>query len=89
AESNQLADPLVSPIHCDLTGLPPMLVFAGGAEMILDDSVRLKANADRDGIDMTLSIESEMMHVWPAIAPWEPASKRALTTAAEWLDSVI
>jgi len=66
-----------------------MLVFAGGAEMILDDSVRLKANADRDGVEMTLSIEPEMMHVWPAIAPWEPASKRTLAVAAEWIKSVI
>ncbi len=86
---DQLGDPLVSPVNGDLTGLPPMLVFAGGAEMILDDSVRLKANADKVGVDMTLSIEPEMMHVWPAIAPWEPASKRALAVTSEWLSSVI
>ncbi len=89
AGAAQLGDPLVSPVNGDLTGLPPMLVFAGGAEMILDDSVRLKANADRDGVDMTLMIEPEMMHVWPAIVPWEPASVRTLTAAADWIESTI
>lgn len=88
ADITQLDNPLVSPVNGDLTGLPPMLFFAGGAEMILDDSVRLKANADRDGVDMTLIIEPEMMHAWPAIAPWEPASKRALDIAANWIKAL-
>jgi acetyl esterase/lipase len=85
AELTQLRDPFVSPVHADLTGLPPMLIFAGGAEMILDDSVRLRANAERDGVDATLSVEPEMMHVWPAIVPWEPAAARCLATAADWI----
>ncbi|MDA2979228.1 MAG: alpha/beta hydrolase [Actinomycetota bacterium] len=85
ANPSQLRDPYVSPVYASLTGLPPMLIFAGGAEMILDDSVRLKANAERDGVDMTLSIEPEMMHVWQALVPWEPAAARSLETATEWI----
>jgi monoterpene epsilon-lactone hydrolase len=85
AEPTQLRDPFVSPVHADLTGLPPMLIFAGGAEMILDDSVRLKANAERDGVEATLSVEPEMMHVWQALVPWEPAAARSLETASEWI----
>lgn len=85
ADPEQLRDPLVSPVHADLTGLPPMLIFAGGAEMILDDSVRLAANAERDGVEATLVVEPEMMHVWQAIAPWEPAAERSLQTATRWI----
>ena len=85
AKPSQLGDPDVSTVYASLTGLPPMLIFAGGAEMILDDSVRLRANAERDGVDATLSVEPEMMHVWQAIVPWEPASARSLATAAQWM----
>jgi epsilon-lactone hydrolase len=80
-----LRNPLVSPVHADLTGLPPMLVFAGGAEMILDDSLRLVTNAARAGVDAELVVADEMIHVWPAIVPWEPASAKALVDAAVWI----
>lgn len=86
-EMDEISNPLVSPIHADLTGLPPMLILAGGAEMILADSIRIKENADRDGVDATLVIAPEMMHVWPAIAPWQPESKKALETVSQWIDS--
>lgn len=82
---DEVSNPLVSPIHADLSGLPPLLIFAGGAEMILSDSIHIKENADRDGLDATLVIEPEMMHVWPAIAPWQPESRTALETANEWI----
>ena len=85
ADRAQLTDPMVSPVFADLTGLPPMLVFAGGAEMILDDSARLVANADRDGVESTFVVEDEMMHVWPALVPWEPATERTLEAAATWI----
>jgi acetyl esterase/lipase len=88
AAEAELAEPEVSPVHADLTGLPPMLVFAGGAEMILDDSLRIAEHATRDGVPVRLVVEEEMMHVWPAIVDWQPATARALTTAAGWMGSL-
>ena len=88
-EPDRLRDPQVSPVHGDLTGLPPLLVFAGGAEMLLGDSIRLSEIARRDGVDVELVIEPEMMHVWPAFADWEPASHRTLETARRWIDTVV
>lgn len=88
ASADQLRDPMVSPVFADLTGLPPMLVFAGGAEMILDDSVRLVANANRDGVETTFIVEDEMMHVWPALVPWEKATERALDAAGAWVEAL-
>lgn len=82
---DEIAFPLVSPVNADLTGLPPMLILAGGAEMILADSIRIKENADRDGVDAQLIIEPEMMHVWPAIVPWQPQSKAALEHISGWI----
>lgn len=57
-------NPLASPIHASLTGLPPLLVQVGGRETLWDDSMRLVANARRDGVDVTLETEEDMIHVW-------------------------
>jgi acetyl esterase/lipase len=88
-DPERLRDPQVSPVNGDMTGLPPLLVFAGGAEMLLGDSIRLGEIAQRDGVDVELVVEPEMMHVWPAIADWEPATDRALDTARRWIDTVV
>lgn len=80
--------PEASPVHGDLTGLPPLLILAGGAEMLLGDSLDLKRNADRDGVVAELVVEPEMMHVWPVVVPWEPAAARALDTVARWLSEL-
>ncbi len=80
--------PEASPVHADLTGLPPLLIFAGGAEMLLGDSLDLKRNADRDGVDAELVVEPEMMHVWPFVVPWEPAAARALDKVDRWLSDL-
>lgn len=88
AEPGRLADPEVSPIHADLTGFPPLLVFAGGAEMILGDSLRLAEKAKQAEVDVELVIEPEMMHVWPAVVDWEPASKSVYPKIAEWLEGL-
>lgn len=78
-------DPLASPMYGDYTGLPPLLIFAGSREMILDDSIRLAEGARRDGAQVTLHIEPDMMHVWPAIIPGHPASRKALAIAGDFM----
>lgn len=85
ADRDQLRLPEVSPVYADLTGLPPMLVLAGGAEMILGDSVTIAEHAARDGVDCELVIEDEMMHVWPIVADRQKQSRAALATIAAWL----
>ncbi len=79
------ANPYASPLNADLTGLPPLLVMAGGVEMILEDSTRLVSRAQEQGVETTLVIESDMYHVWPVVLPRDPASARAIETAAAWI----
>ena len=55
-ESGDLRDPLVSPIHADLQGLPPLLLQVGQVDLFRDDSVRLAASAGRAGVDIRLEI---------------------------------
>lgn len=85
ADRDQLTLPEVSPVHADLTGLPPLLVLAGGAEMILGDSIAIAEHASRDGVHCTLVVEPDMMHVWPIVADRQPQSPEALATIAGWL----
>ncbi|MGF1667418.1 MAG: alpha/beta hydrolase, partial [Acidimicrobiia bacterium] len=78
-------EPTASPIHADLTGLPPMLILAGGREMILADSTRLAERARIHGVDAELVIEPDMFHVWPVVVPRHAASRRAIGTAGHWI----
>ena len=55
-------DPFISPIHSDLSGLPPMLIQAGTAEVLLDDAKRL-AQATGEAL-MTASFEVQDTHLY-------------------------
>jgi acetyl esterase/lipase len=61
--------PLAAPLHADLTGLPPILVQAGTAETLLDDSTRIAEKLHAAGVDVRLSIWPNMLHVFPLFAP--------------------
>ncbi len=56
--------PLASPLHADLRALPPLLVHVGSEEVLLDDARQLVAQAQAAGVDATLAVWPEMIHVW-------------------------
>lgn len=56
--------PLANPLHAELKGLPPLLVHVGSHEVLLDDSRRLTDLARDAGVDVTLEVADEMIHVW-------------------------
>ncbi|KAK9763861.1 hypothetical protein K7432_009115 [Basidiobolus ranarum] len=59
--------PLVtgSPLFADLGGLPPMILFAGGKELLMDDILEFDRMATRCGIYVDFVILSDMVHCWP------------------------
>jgi acetyl esterase/lipase len=79
------ANPFASPIHADLTGLPPMLVHVGTAEILLDDALRLAAAAGRDDVALTLEIWPGLIHVWHAFAFMLPEGAAAVAAAGAFL----
>jgi acetyl esterase/lipase len=79
------ATPLASPVHADLTGLPPLLVHVGDAEVLLDDSVTLAERASAAGVDVTLEVWPEMIHVWHAFAGLFPEAQQGIDRVGEWL----
>jgi acetyl esterase/lipase len=56
--------PLASPVYATLAGLPPLLIQVGSHEVLLEDAVRLAANAGRDDVDVTLQVAPEGTHVF-------------------------
>ena len=86
APGRDLRDPLVSPLHADLRGLPPLLVIAGSRETLLGDAARLAEKARADGVDATLRVFDGMFHLFHMY--WDLAEgRRAQEAAAAFLQS--
>jgi monoterpene epsilon-lactone hydrolase len=60
--------PLASPLFARMTGLPPLLVQVGSAEILLSDSERLTAAAAAVGVDVTLQVAEGLPHVYQAMS---------------------
>jgi len=77
-------NPLVSPLHADFAGLPPMLIQVGDAEVLLDDSTRVYERAEAAGVDVTLEVNDEMIHVFQIFAPLLPEAVAAIDRLGEF-----
>jgi epsilon-lactone hydrolase len=60
--------PLASPVHADLTGLPPLLIEVGADELLAPDSHRLAEVANQAGVPVELRPAEGLFHVWPVWA---------------------
>jgi epsilon-lactone hydrolase len=56
--------PLASPLFAALSGLPPLLIQVGTADLLLSDSERLAAAAADAGVDVTLQVGEGLPHVY-------------------------
>ncbi|MFG1628128.1 alpha/beta hydrolase [Kribbella sp. NPDC049227] len=79
------ADELASPLFADLTGLPPLLVQVGSAEVLLDDALRLVARAAEQEVDVSLDIVAGAPHVFQYFASMLPEADEALERAAAFI----
>ena len=78
-------DPLAAPLHADLTGLPPLLIIVGTAEVLLDDAVRLHDKAEAAGVESALEIWDDMIHIWPWFAPFLPEGQQAMDRMGDFV----
>jgi epsilon-lactone hydrolase len=85
AGSANPTDPLVSPLFGDLTGLPPLLIHVGEVETLRDDAVRFAERAKAAGVDVTLEVWPEMIHVWHAFGVAVPESEAGVARIAEFV----
>jgi acetyl esterase/lipase len=79
--------PLISPIYGNLAGLPPLLIFAGDTEILLDDAKRLAERARVAGVAADMRVYPNMPHAWPLLNVVLPEGRRALDEAASFMQS--
>lgn len=73
----------VSPITADLSGLPPIYIQAGRAEILYDSIEAFVAQAKRQGADVTFDPWDHMTHVFQMFGPESPQSVAALQRMGE------
>lgn len=79
------ADPFISPVFADLTGLPPLLIQAGSHEILLDDSTRLAARAAAADVAVTLDVTPGVPHLFQAFSAMLDEGDAALSRVAAFL----
>ena len=87
ANGADLRQPQLSPLHGDYTGLPPLLIQVGDAEVLLDDATRVAAIAEAAGVDVTLEVWDEMPHVFQAFVGLLPEADQAVARIGAWLQA--
>jgi acetyl esterase/lipase len=70
--------PDISPLFAALAGLPPLLVHAGDAEVLVDQIRAFAARAEASGVDVQLEVYPDMVHVWHLMRAITPAAQRAI-----------
>jgi acetyl esterase/lipase len=65
---------------------PPVLVQAGGREMLAADAIELARGLESAGASCRLEVWPGQMHVFQALPRVVPEADRALDTAAEFID---
>lgn len=80
-------NPLISPLHANLRGLPPLLIHVGTAETLLNDSTRLAEAAGQADIRVTLDIWPDMIHAFTLFYPQVAAAREALKRVGSFIQS--
>ena len=79
-------DERVSPVFGSLAGLPPVLVQASTAEVLVDDGRRWVNKARSQGTDATFQTWPGMVHVFQAFVPDLPEANEALSEVQNFFD---
>ncbi len=83
---DDLRNPLASPLHGALEGLPPLLLQVGTREVLLSDSTRFAEKARAANVATTLEVEEGLIHVWQFF-PHLPEAQRAVERIGAFIKS--
>lgn len=81
-------DPLLSPVHANLEGLPPLMVHVGTGEILLDDSRAIRRAANKAAVSMDYKEWQDMPHVFPLFHLILPEGREALREMAAFIARV-
>jgi acetyl esterase/lipase len=77
--------PDASPLYADLRGLPPTIIHAGSAEMLIDDASRTAAALGSADVDVTLHVWANVPHAFHVLGPNMPAAVNAINEIGTFL----
>ena len=78
-------NPLASPLHGRLSGLPPVRIYVGDDEVLLDDSLRYAERAVKASVDAEVGVWMGMPHGFPANIGNLKAAAQALDAMGAFL----
>lgn len=84
SEKQELTNPLISPVFADLKNCPPMMILAGGREILLSDSINLARKANLDNTTVNFIVWDKLDHVF-AVDSTLPESKEAIEILGKFL----
>ena len=68
-----------------MSGLPPLLVHAGGAEALCADATRIIERAKEHGVEVVSTIYPEMIHAFHLFGDILPEGEKATAEVADFL----
>jgi monoterpene epsilon-lactone hydrolase len=80
--------PLASPVHADLTGLPPTYIQVGAEEVFADDALRFAVRADEAGATVIVRRWPHMIHVWQYFVGTVPEADQAVREIVVFIDQI-
>lgn len=79
--------PTASPAFADLTGLPPLLIQAGTAEILIGEIEVFAKKAEASGVDVELEVWDDMIHVWQTFADILPEGRQAIEAIGKYVEA--
>lgn len=83
-ETGSRVDPLANPLKASYRKFPRLYINVGSEETLLDNSQDLAMCAQRDGVDVTLSVVAGGQHVFPFLAGRAVEADEELSRIAKW-----
>ncbi len=88
-KGNNLTQPLASPIHADLHGLPPIMIQAGSHELLIDDIIRFHKKAVDSNVEVTLELWKDMFHSFQIFSSAVEEGQNAIGNAGEYIKKML
>lgn len=86
--SHDPKNPLLSPAYADLSDLPPLMVYVGSREILLDDARAIKRNARKAGVSLRYREWADMPHVFPLFHRFLPEGRKAIIEMRNFVKDV-
>jgi epsilon-lactone hydrolase len=84
AEGQDTANPEISPLYMDCSGLPPLLFVASSNEILMDDAVMMARRTHAAGVPTSCQIWPHLPHAFPLFESYFPEATQARIEIAEF-----